>query len=159
MINAWRLTAAHWAATAFTGDGARRAGGRWNSKGRSVVYTSQSQALALLEQVVHFEPDTAPRPFVIIAVGLPDDLVESVSLSSLPRFWRETGSDALAATRSLGDQWLMDRRSAALSVPSAIVPAERNFLLNPEHVDFPSLLLDQAASFDLDPRLLFRSVR
>jgi RES domain-containing protein len=52
-ITAWRIFKRRYKASAFTGEGARLFGGRWNSKGIPVVYTSASPSLATLEMLVH----------------------------------------------------------------------------------------------------------
>lgn len=51
----WRLLTARFADTAFTGEGARLYGGRWNRKGVPMVYTAGSQSLATLEMLVQDE--------------------------------------------------------------------------------------------------------
>jgi len=131
----WRLVATPFAANAFSGDGARIAGGRWNPKGVPVVYAASSLALATLELLVHVADDLMPADWVVYAIELPDNLaIEALAIDQLPPNWREY--PAPEALQNLGADWHGQRRSAVLAVPSAIVPVEFNYLINPDHPDF-----------------------
>jgi len=149
----WRLALGRY--PALDGEGARLYGGRWNSPGTPMVYAATGIALALLEQLVHVSPARLPASFRAFVIALPDDVeVEPVAL--------DFAVDDLEATRHAGDAWAASLRSAALIVPSVIVPAildpgristtERNVLLNPRH---PSAAAWQSVetSFRVDPRL------
>ena len=151
MRTVWRITTARFAATAFSGEGARLYGGRWNPKGHAVIYTAESQSLALLEMLVQDEPLRAR--YVLIPAQLPADLaVRHVKASALPANWRTLGSrDGLQA---IGRAWLEERSSAVLAVPSAVVPAEHNYLLNPHHPDFARIVIGASQALDVDLRLL-----
>ncbi len=153
---AWRLCERRWAASAFSGEGARRLGGRWNSPGSAVVYASETQALDLLEQLGHFDIHMTPPSYVLIRAEIPDDAVERLEM--LPPDWPDP-VDGKEWTTALGNQWLVERRSVALSVPSAIVPAERNVLLNPNHPEMAGVQVGLARDFRIDPRLLRKSLR
>ena len=85
---AWRLVKERHATTAFSGEGAARVGGRWNSRGRRLVYTSATQSLAVLESLVHLDPAMVFR-YVMIRAEFPESLVESLALSALPHGWRD----------------------------------------------------------------------
>jgi RES domain-containing protein len=148
----WRLCKAEHAATAFTGEGALLYAGRWHHAGTRVVYAAESRSLAVLEQLVHLSRNRLPPRFVCFAVDVPEDLdVPSVSPEELPPDWRrQPGPPAL---RDLGTKWAESRTSACLAVPSAVVPGERNVLLNPEHPDFARLAIGEAEPFELDERL------
>lgn len=137
---------------ALDGEGARLFGGRWNRQGTSVVYTSASVALALLEFIVHLDTDALPLNLVIVEADLPDDLrVETVRADALPSNWRRyRGPEVL---QDFGTTWVAERRSAVLSVPSVIVPRERNYLLNPAHPDFTRIRVVRTEPFEFDPRL------
>lgn len=148
-LQAWRIVKAKHAASAFSGEGARLYGGRWNSAGVSLVYTSGSKALAALESLVHLNPPVL-FSYVIISVGFDAALVEKVS--TLPPGWNDM--PAPPSTRVLGDLWAAQRRSAVLEVPSVIIPGESNFLLNPAHPDFAAISFGVAEPFAFDPRLL-----
>jgi len=151
MREAWRITTARFAATAFSGEGARIFGGRWNPKGYAVVYTAQSRALALLEMLVQDDPLRAR--YVLIPVRIPDSVsVPEIELASLPPDWRALSTrDAL---QTIGRNWVEQGASAVLAVPSAVVPAERNYLLNPNHPDFARIAIGAAEPLETDLRLL-----
>lgn len=134
-VRAWRLVKRSRAATAFNGEGAFRFGGRWNSKGQRVVYASSTLALALLEILVHIDTSRAVPELVAFPIEIPGRMVEHGPHSSLDRL--DDGLPwSLKKTRQIGDRWLAGARQAALQVPSAIIPLESNFLLNPVHPDF-----------------------
>lgn len=101
---------------------------------------------------MNLDVEEAPSDLVLVPADLPEDVtVEVVAREQLPGSWRKTpGPDALAR---LGSDWLRSRRSVALSVPSAVVPQERNFLLNPAHPDFARLLIGRREPFSFDPRM------
>lgn len=151
---AWRIEKARRAESAFSGEGARRYGGRWNSRGQRVVYLSQHRSLAALEVMVNSRPLSAVTDYVIIAAEWDDAIMTSLSESDLPPDWQI--SPPGPATAAVGDQWLRGLRSAVLSVPSAALPAERNFLVNPAHSDFRRIRIGEPESFRFDPRLLQR---
>lgn len=151
MRTVWRITTARFAAAAFSGEGARLYGGRWNPKGHALIYTAESQSLALLEMLVQDEPLRAR--YVLIPAQLPDELaLSTVEASALPAHWRTLGSrDALQA---IGRAWLEEGASAVLAVPSAVVPAEHNYLLNPRHPDFARIVIGAPKALDVDVRLM-----
>jgi RES domain-containing protein len=53
----------------YDGEGARQAGGRWNSKGARVVYMSENSSLTVLEILVHFS-DVLPDRYVLGSADL-----------------------------------------------------------------------------------------
>ena len=147
----WRITTARFAQTAFRGEGARLYGGRWNPKGWEVVYTAESQSLALLELMVQDDPLRAH--YVLIPAQLPADLPETrIDVNQLPDDWRTI--NARDVLQALGLAWLEGGQTAVLNVPSAVVPAERNLLINPRHPDFSRIVIGKAQSLQTDTRLL-----
>src|SRR5262245_31110056 len=126
---AWRIFKPRHAAPAFTGEGARLFGGRWNSKGVVVVYTSQSLALAALEILVHLHSDLVLARYQVASVTFDAEIVESLDVRQLPRNWR--ADPPPARFRRIGDRWVAEGTSAVLRVPSAVIDTEFNFLLNP----------------------------
>ena len=151
MRTVWRITTARFAGTAFSGEGARRYGGRWNPKGCEVVYTAESQSLALLELMVQDDPLRAH--YILIPAHLPSGLPETrIDAEQLPGDWRTIG--ARDVLQDLGAAWLQAAATAVLSVPSAVVPAERNYLLNPRHPDFAHIRIGTPQSLQTDTRLL-----
>src|SRR2546427_5515645 len=151
MPEAWRIVKEKHAATAFSGEGAARTGGRWNSRGVPVVYTSATKSLAALETLVHLNPPVLFR-YVIFRVEFDDRLVEEIPSRSLPRNWRM--EPAPPSTRRIGDSWVRARRSAVLAVPSVIISGELNYVLNPAHPYFKKISIGKPAAFAFDPRLL-----
>ena len=152
MIRVWRLCQAAHQATAFSGEGARRYGGRWHHKGQAAIYTAATQSLAALEILVHVDTDLAPNDFVAFAVEIPDVIViDKISSTDLPANWREEYPPACC--QLLGGNWLNHGKAAVLSVPSAVIPDENNFILNPLHPDFEKLNIQQAVAFSFDRRL------
>jgi RES domain-containing protein len=154
-VVAWRIIQRKLMRVAFTGEGARRFGGRWNSPGSSVVYTAQSLALAALEMLVHVDSDELLQEYVAIPVTIVTQLVTQVDASRLPSNWR--AYPASKATRAIGDAWISEGPLPVLQVPSAVIPAESNFLLNPAHKDFEKLRIGTARRFRFDPRLADKS--
>ena len=151
MPEAWRIVKAKHAATAFSGEGAAKTGGRWNSRGVPVVYASSTKSLAALETLVHLNP---PVPFKYVAFRLQFDaaLVENIPLNRLPADWRVEPPPP--STNAIGDAWLREVRSAVLALPSVIVPGELNYLLNPAHPAFKKISISKPEGFIFDPRLL-----
>jgi RES domain-containing protein len=151
MRRAWRIVKERRAATAFDGEGAWLFGGRWNSRGTRVVYTSATLSLAALESLVHLNPPVAFR-YMAIPVEFEEALVEAINLDSLPAEWTEEPPPP--STMGIGDLWVRESRSAVLELPSVIIQAEPNYLLNPAHPDFKKIALGKPVPFSFDPRLL-----
>jgi len=151
MPKLWRVVKRKHAATAFDGKAAQRFGGRWNSPGRRVVYASAGKSLALLEILVHLDVGRALPRLVAFAFDVDTELVDRLSAARLIRHWRT--SSGLLVTQQIGDEWLASGRALALAVPSAIVPEESNYLLNPAHPAFGRLKFGRPVPFLLDPRL------
>lgn len=151
MKRAWRIVKENHASSAFDGEGAWRFGGRWNSPGTRVVYTSATVALAALESLVHLNPPVAFK-YVAIPVDFDQTLVEVVPHADLPADW--TGQPPPPSTMGVGDLWVKQARSVVLDLPSVIVQSESNYLLNPQHPDFKKLTFGKPERFSFDPRLL-----
>lgn len=141
--------------TAFSGEGAFLFGGRWNSPGVSLVYTSATQSLAALEMLVNLDDpgDLVGLKFVVIPVEVPEVCLGEVS--KLPRGWWTY--PAPLATARIGDAWIASGNSPVLRVPSAVVRDEWNYLLNPGHPAFSKLTIGKAKRFAFDSRLSPRS--
>lgn len=159
----WRLTKAKYARSGrdaggrgpFSGYGSMLHAGRWHPKGRPVVYAAESAALALLETLVHVErADLLRFDYAAIPVTVPDalgELVETLDMGDLPTDWQAWPYPA--STQALGAAWFDARNAVALVVPSAVVPHERNVLLNPTHTRFGELEIGAPQPFPVDPRL------
>ena len=151
MMQAWRIVKEKHAATAFNGEGARLYGGRWNSAGVSLIYTSGTKALAALESLVHLNP---PVIFKYLAIPIKFDhaLVETMAPASLSADW--TDEPPPPSTKDIGNTWVKEARSAVLEIPSVIVPGEANYLLHPAHPDFKKIVIGKPELFSFAPRLL-----
>lgn len=152
MITAWRIVKAKHQARAFDGEGARRAGGRWNSPGLAMIYTAQSAALAALEMLVHLNSGALLSSYVLIPCSFPERVVLRLDRARLPARWR--AHPAVPQLQLLGDAWLKNGLSAVLDVPSVIIPPDSNYLVNPAHPDFASIDVGPAQPFDFDARLM-----
>jgi RES domain-containing protein len=152
-MRVWRLCQERFASAAFTGDGARLYGGRWHRAGMPAIYTSSTLSLAALDVLVHFDHELAPARFVAFPVSIPTAVrLQRLSAKQLPRNWRAL--PAPDETQDLGSKWLKSRKSVGLIVPSALVPQERNVLLDPTHPDFARLRIGTPEPFSFDPRLV-----
>ena len=154
MRSAWRIVLESEAATAFSGEGAWRYGGRWNSRNVRVIYASEHQSTAALEVFVHNKPFNPNERYKAFRLEWPDSLTEGFPAEKLPANWRVL--PAPVETKEIGDRWVQERRSAVLALPSVISPADTNFLLNPEHRDFKRIRIGPPADYEFDPRLLNR---
>jgi len=150
-FTAYRIVAPRWASTAFSGEGARKYGGRWNSPGHPVVYLSESRALCALELLVHLTtPETRAKPFSLIEVIVPERSIECLPPSALPLGWRD--SPPTRESQDIGDLWLTEGRALALRVPSVVIPEESNLLLNVAHPEFSQVSMCEAKRFSVDAR-------
>lgn len=134
---------------AFNGIGGVYASGRWHTQGRRIIYASESLALASLEKLVHAHSLRALTQLNYFQITIPDDLIERAQ--GLPPDWNS--DPVTSATQAYGDRWLAERRSAALLVPSAIIPVEYNCLLNPAHAAFELRWINGPTPFSYDPRI------
>lgn len=151
MQSVWRITTATFARSAFSAEGARLYGGRWNPKGVSIVYTAASQSLAMLEMLVQDQPLRAS--YIMIEARIPSAVeIERVRVDGLPSNWRDIG--ARGKLQAIGAEWARKRSTAVLAVPSAIVPAESNYLLNPLHPDFKRIKIGKPSTVATDLRLI-----
>jgi RES domain-containing protein len=132
------------------GEGARLYGGRWNHRGVRMVYCARNASLCALEVLAN--SGSLPRNMVLIKIAIPSSVsMETVELGTLPKGW--DGAVPADVTKVIGTEWQLRDDSAVLSVPSAIVPHERNYLLNPDHRDFSRIRFTAPVPFLFDPRL------
>jgi RES domain-containing protein len=154
MASAWRIVRASREKTAFTGEGPWRYGGRWNSPGVRVVYVSEHQSTAAFEVFANRVPFILEETYKAFHLEWPDSLTERFPAEKLSGNWRVFPPPV--ETRKIGDRWVQERRSAVLALPSAISPADTNFLLNPGHRDFKRIRIGPPVDYDFDPRLMNR---
>lgn len=148
--HAFRLIKAKHADSAFSGEGARLVGGRWNLPGTPLVYTSETLSLAALETFVHLQPVDKRIQYVWFRVTIPAGIAIDRQ-ASLPDSWRD--SPPSEATQAIGSAWAKERSGVILRVPSTLVPGEFNLLLNPLHPQFKRLKISKPEPFDFDGRL------
>jgi RES domain-containing protein len=118
--------------------------------GTAVVYTSGTLALALVETLVHLPSGVLPA-FTAVPVDFDDALVMALDREDLPADWMK--DPAPASTKALGDAWVFAARSAVLRVPSVVVPPEHNYVIDPDHPDFPRIRIGTPIPFPFDARL------
>ena len=148
-ITAWRTTSRAYADAAFDGKGAATYGGRWNPEGVPVVYLSSSRALSVLEVLARVRGPEDLAGFVLIPATFDADAV--TELAALPENWRAL--PAPESTRRLGAAWAAGRKSLVLRVPSVVLPAEANYVLNPLHPDAAAVEVGEPEPLQVDPRL------
>lgn len=150
----WRITKRKYAKRdlLLSGDGAKEYGGRWNLPGLPAIYTSSTSSLALLETLVHAEPNTLPDSLVAVQVVVPDSASKNeIVAADLPRSWRQIGDRACAER---GSEWLRSGISLLLVVPSAVNPLESNVVINPAHKELKRCTIGSIIDVTYDPRLL-----
>jgi RES domain-containing protein len=150
-MRAFRIVKKRHMLTAFSGEGARAYGGRWNFPGIPMVYAAHTRALAALESLGHFGGAERRLQFVTFELEIPDKLAIHVTRDELPRDWRD--EEPRASTQAMGSEWQREGRTAALVVPSVHVPQEYCVLLNPEHPDTHKIMVSFPEPFTFDPRL------
>jgi RES domain-containing protein len=134
----------------LSGAGGLRAPGRWHERGVRVVYLADAPAGALLEACVHTSAGDVPPSYTLLAISEAENIsTEAVEVKKLPSDW----ADSPAVTREIGSAWLRSQRSALLRVPSALVPATANYLLNPLHADAVRLRIESVYEYPFDPRI------
>lgn len=147
-ISAWRIVKPKYAPTAFDGEGAALYGGRWNHTGFPTVYCSGSLSLAALELFVQLDSSSSIS-LVSIEVQIAHHLIEH--LENPPKNWQDYPLPHEA--QDCGSDWIKNARTAVLKVPSAVIPQEFNYLLNPKHPDFKKIKIQASVPFTLDPRM------
>ncbi len=139
----------------FSGKGAEKTGGRWNSKGVSIVYTSESRALCTAEIAVHTPLGLLPTDYEIITIELPDSIkIRTLAIKNLPSDWNSIPHSG--STQEIGDEFIRQNKTAVFKVPSAVVPGDFNYLLNPKHDDFAKVKIKKTEVFGFDLRLFGR---
>lgn len=150
-VRVWRITHKQYADSAFTGEGARIYGGRFNSEGLPSIYTSGNLSLALLEMLVQSNDRNYFSSCVSIYADIPVTTIKQMTPELLPDAW-----DAVpysTASQLFGDKWINDSESAVLKVPSVAVPVEWNYVINPLHPDFKKIEIFDSTVLPFDERL------
>jgi RES domain-containing protein len=135
----------------LSGKGAELSGGRWNSKGLGMLYTSQSRALAFAEIAMHIPFGIVPKDYQLISIFIPDTLqVLELSITGMPLDWRSNPHSG--STQKIGDQFIAEGKYAILRVPSAVVPGDYNYLVNSKHSGASQLEIRTIEPFEFDSR-------
>lgn len=139
----------------LSGRGAEKTGGRWNSKGIAMVYTSESRALCTAEIAVHIPLGIMPKDFEIISVEISDSIkIFELSMNELPKDWNSIPHSG--KTQKLGDKFVRENKYAVMKVPSAVVPGDYNYLINSNHEDAKNVKIIKIESFVFDQRMFLR---
>ncbi|HNP18084.1 MAG TPA: RES family NAD+ phosphorylase [Fulvivirga sp.] len=125
---------------------------RWNSNGTFMIYSASSRALACLENLVHRGSEGRNDAFKTLVIDIPDNIIpEEYPKDRLPKRW--TTYKGQLRTKFIGDGWIKSRRSLIMKVPSAIIPEESNYLINPNHPDYPKVRIISVEDFNFDMRI------
>ncbi len=137
----------------ISGNGAAIYGSRWNSVGTRLLYTSQHISLSILESLVHLRQNYIPASQYLLAIEInyPNEVPE-ILVRQIKRSWREE----VHYTQWIGDQFAKNNELLMLKVPSAVVPEEHNFILNPLHKNFKEVKIVSSELLNLDKRLLMQ---
>jgi RES domain-containing protein len=149
-MTAYRMVKTKHKDSAFDGEGARRCGGRWNSKGKQCVYVGELESVTTVEVLVHLNDQTTLNHYALFRIEIPEEKI--LRIDELPDDWRE--DPAPASTAQIGDAWLDSNESVALLVPSAVCVRDHNLLLNPNHPDIDTIIeTAEELEYWPDPRL------
>lgn len=152
MIRVWRICKREYKDSAFSGEGAKLFGGRFNSEGVAAVYTSGSLSLSLLEILVQANDRSYLRHCVVFRADIPKSLVDTPEVTDLPDGWDQIPYGH--ASQHFGNDWLLSKKSLALRIPSVVIPIEYNYVLNPNHPGFKQTQITKKYSEGLDERLI-----
>jgi len=148
---AWRIVKKKHQKNALTGEGARLFGGRWNTPGQAIIYSTETLSGALLEILVHSNRQLLSH-YIVYRLVFPKRIVSNVDTAELPKNWRS--SPPPPKLGQIGDRWCIEQRSAALRVPNPVVPLETNYLVNPAHADYRLVEIEGPIDYVLDDRLV-----
>lgn len=136
----------------LSGTGAKLVGGRWNSKGVPILYTSESRALAMTEVAVHLPYNLIPNDFVLVTIDIPENLkLEEVLVKNLSKKWNNFPINN--STQNIGNEFVKNNDALVLKVPSAVVAGDFNYLINSNHKDFDKIEIENIIPFIFDNRL------
>lgn len=136
----------------LSGKGAELFGGRWNSKGKSMIYTAQSIALCVAEIAVHTPLGNIPKDYELVHLKIPDDSL--LELKRLPVDWKTFPHSN--STQEIGDKFLKNNKFLVMKVPSAAVQGEFNYVINPRHKDSSKIKIIKIEKFSFDERIFLR---
>ena len=135
----------------LSGNGARLFGGRWNSEGRPAIYMAATRSLAVLESLAHINPTNIPDDMVLLTIEVPDDVI-SLDTELLPENWKESPEPHVL--KQIGNSFLQKNEHLLMKVPSALVPEEYNYLVNPRNPNIEKVKIKAKTPFNFDERIL-----
>lgn len=142
-------------ASDLSGKGAELTGGRWNSKGIAMLYSSHSKALCTVEIAVHTPLGNIPVDYMLVTIEIPDNLKVTVtSPSELPGNWKTLPHSH--STQLVGDHFILSDQYAVMKVPSVVVQGEYNYLINPSHPESKTINIKSIEPFEFDSRLFVK---
>ncbi|MEI6576020.1 MAG: RES family NAD+ phosphorylase [Bacteroidota bacterium] len=151
-MEVFRLSRKKWA-NMLTGHGAALKGGRWNSPGTEIIYTSCNRSLAMAEVAVHFSLATLPDDYRMVTIYIPEEIpIKAIPEKNLPYGWNSFPYGN--AIKNHGDEFIRKNKYCLLKVPSAITKGDHNILINPFHPDFKYVKITHNDPFPLDRRIL-----
>jgi RES domain-containing protein len=151
LTRVYRFVRERYAKNPLGGEGSFLFGGRWSSPGTRIAYTAEHMSLAMVEYFVHIDADNPPRDLVVVAADIPDSVSRVILRpQDLPTDWRHVPAPTTLA--AIGDSFAVNRQSAVLVVPSALVPSESNWLINPLHPQFAEIEVCPPEPFQYDAR-------
>ena len=139
----------------LSGTGAEKVGGRWNSRGVAILYTSASRALCTTEIAVHMPLGIIPKDYQLVTIDIPDDNILELIAADLPRDWRSIPH--ADSTQKIGDSFVAEGEYLVLKVPSVVVPGDFNYLINPQHEYASKVKVESIEPFSFDRRLFVKS--
>ncbi len=152
MVTTYRIFKSKHSTSWHDGEGAFRYGGRWNSRGTRLLYTSGSLSLAAVEMLVNLNSEELLYSYSYATVEFDESLILPVEkFRKLTANWN--ASPPPIDVQRIGDDWAMSARSPVLKVPSAAIPIESNYLINIGHEQFTSFRLGMPTAFTFDSRL------
>jgi len=157
MMKVFRLSRIKYA-NELSGKGAAISGNRWNSKGTEIIYTAESRALAMAEVLVHLSLSILPSDYMMLEVEIPDGVgIEEIAIADLEKGWNS--HPPRTHTQFIGDQFIRENANSILMVPSAVVPGDSNYLLNPQHIESKEIKISNTWPFPFDERLFDQTHR
>ena len=132
----------------LSGQGAFLYGGRWNTKGHRMIYTSENNLLAALEVAIRIPLAKISSDYTMVSIQVSDDF--DVYIPKLIRNWNMNKKH----TQSVGDNFLIENKFLLMKVPSALMSNTFNYLINPMHKDFNKTKIGRTQALVFDERLI-----
>lgn len=127
--------------------------GRWHHAGQPIIYSAGSRSLSMLERYIHEEGAGTLPQLVMLSIFIPDEThVDNISVADLKHDWYSNDDTVQIYTRQIGDEWLSSQRTSVLKVPSAIVPQEYNYLINPLLIERDQIKIIDKRAYNYEQR-------